>query len=598
MEKIQILITTYQKSELEAIDIVKNSNIFCDCIIRNQCGRESIKEHSINGHKVLYVEADDVGLSKNRNELLKLATSEFVLYLDDDCAIKKIDFHKLIEYSSNFDLTFCECISLNNDRPLPHLTNHKNNNKFRYFSGCGIVGCIMSIKFLRLHCIFFNENFGSGTKLLCGEDSVFINDVIKKGGNVGITKHLSIEVSQKDSLWYSDVLTSDYLFSKGFFYRTLHDKLWLLYGIRFLLLSRRKCRFFTSLKILIKGSKHSIKRAKVGVFTITDSNNYGNRLQNFALVYFLNSNFNNVDAKTFRYVCTEYSKIGYIKNFFRIKNGKNFQNFNDALPHIKKRITRGYNFDSFKNIDSIIVGSDQIWNENYFGPGIYTNMLEKCRRIRKFSYAVSVGNRELFLKKINAYYPLLKQFENLSFREIMLSDSIGLETSLRSTFNIDPVLLLKKDCWLSMLNTQDRSLLDKAFVHFLNTSLSSALFKGSEQTNKDKYLLLEDHCDPLDLVKNIYQSNHVFTDSYHVFIISLLLNRDITLFVRDGVSNELDDRFQSIITLFKLDYQTQIIGGKKCFCFDFSKLDDSFYKILNKERLNAFKLFESMLVAK
>lgn len=596
MPDIEILITTYHKKDSEVIDIVKKANIFSNCIVRNQCEKNSQSEFMVNGYKVTYVCSNDVGLSKNRNELLKLSTAKYVMFLDDDCVIKNVDKKALELFCLDYDIVFCNCISLNSKRPLPVLKNHHNNNKFKYYSGCGIVGCLIRLSFLRLHCIFFDENLGSGTTLLCGEDSVFIKDVIKEGGNVGVTNLLTIEALQDQSLWFNKTLTDDYLFAKGYLYKRLYGLLWVLYGIRFLILNQKK-HFLKSLKSLIKGSNFLTSTKRIGILSICDNNNYGNRLQNFALVFYLNERFNDVKARSFRYVCTEYSFAGYIKNHSKIFKNRNFLSFNNALPHYKNVIRRGCNFNSFKDVDYILIGSDQIWNERYFGLGILTNMLEKCDSINKISYAVSVGNPDYFFNKINLYMPLIKQFKNLSFREIDVSERANSSYSLSSCFNIDPVLLLERDKWMSMAECDTYPINKTYFCLFLNKNIDSSSLLDNEFGNNahlNKSTLTK-YDDPFDLIRCIVNCINVFTDSYHVFLFSLLFNKDLYLFVRDPSLSELDNRFTTIIKMLDLKYEKKVLMSKTCFIFKFSKLEKEVNEKLLLERKRSFEMFDSIL---
>ena len=593
MQKIEILITTYKKTDDEAIDIVRSANIFTDCIIRNQCGRDEIKKYVINGFNVLYVCSSDIGLSKNRNELLKLASAQYVMFLDDDCVIKKCDVENIEKYMTHFDIVFNECISLNKNRSLPVLKNHKRNNKFKYYSSCGVVGCLLRTKFLRSHCLFFDESIGSGTKLLCGEDSVFINEIISQKGSVGVSNYISIEVAQDASLWFDKTTSKEYVFAKGYLYKRLYKSLWLLYGIRFLHINAKKFNFFRMFRTLINGSRFVPDIKKIGVFSICDNSNYGNRLQNFALTYYLNANFSNVKAKTFKYVCTEYSFFGLIKNYFKIINDTKFSEFNNALPSNKRIIKRGFRFDSLKDIDCIVVGSDQIWNEQYFGAGIETNMLKKCKKIKKITYAVSVGKTDRFIKKINQYYDELQKFDVLSFREDTAIDVINNQYDLNACHNIDPVLLLDQETWLSMACSDNNYEEDFVFIYFLNkafNTLSLAQYEfgnvfSLEGTN------LHEYKSPFDLVKAIANSKYIFTDSYHIFLFSLILNKIVYLFVRDDSSDIVDDRFLSIISLFELTFEKRIINSKTCYIFDFSKKNQKLSKKLSEERERTFNLF-------
>ena len=64
---LQILIPTIKKNHEEMIKLFLDSNINCSAIIRSQCGRNSIREQTVNGYTIKTIEADDIGTSVNRN---------------------------------------------------------------------------------------------------------------------------------------------------------------------------------------------------------------------------------------------------------------------------------------------------------------------------------------------------------------------------------------------------------------------------------------------------------------------------------------------------------------------------------------------------
>ena len=72
-----LLVTTMNKSESQILEMLSKMNISSNVIVRSQnADKDCLKQICLNGFKVTIVWATDNGLSKNRNELLKLSNAD------------------------------------------------------------------------------------------------------------------------------------------------------------------------------------------------------------------------------------------------------------------------------------------------------------------------------------------------------------------------------------------------------------------------------------------------------------------------------------------------------------------------------------------
>ena len=144
---------------------------------------------------------------------------------------------------------------------------------------------------------------------------------------------------------------------------------------------------------------------RVGIITIFDNKNLGNRLQNYALqeelkklnvmpMTFKNTVGCNIKSENF----TDRIKIviSYIKKtiknilyyIFNYKRFKNFQKFNKDIIINKKQIDGNRAKKIEKKFDFFIAGSDQIWNYK-FRKLSYIDTLQFTRYDKRVSYAAS-----------------------------------------------------------------------------------------------------------------------------------------------------------------------------------------------------------------
>lgn len=140
---------------------------------------------------------------------------------------------------------------------------------------------------------------------------------------------------------------------------------------------------------------------KVGILTINDDFNYGNRLQNYALQEILR--YNNLNVETIknqenlynknyikrikRYIGILYKK--YISNNIVHKKYINFLKFNKKIKYSKYLIDKNHiPKDINKKYDYFITGSDQVWNPN-FDRLSNVDLLDFANNNQKISFSAS-----------------------------------------------------------------------------------------------------------------------------------------------------------------------------------------------------------------
>lgn len=97
--------------------------------------------------------------------------------------------------------------------------------------------------------------------------------------------------------------------------------------------------------------------------------------------------------------------------------------------------------------DLYVVGSDQVWNEQFNGMDLNWMLRFADIGARKISYASSFGNSELKPQTVEIYRQELSRFQSISVREssgVELLKSMG----LGGQQVLDPTLLLTRDEWL------------------------------------------------------------------------------------------------------------------------------------------------------
>ena len=204
---------------------------------------------------------------------------------------------------------------------------------------------------------------------------------------------------------------------------------------------------------------------KAGIVTINDDNNYGNRLQNYAVQIFLENN--NIDVKTIKNMPNinnkEKSKLKYYKKRLRnhlhkIKMGlkninkpnkrkKKFLEFNKENIKFTKLVFNINNKNIVKKYDYFIAGSDQVWNPT-FGRLSDFDLLNFAKPEQRIAFSASFGISKLPENCKEKAKKELQKYKAISVREDT-GKKIVEELTKREDVQVlvDPTMLLTSEEW-------------------------------------------------------------------------------------------------------------------------------------------------------
>ncbi|MBP3596059.1 MAG: polysaccharide pyruvyl transferase family protein [Clostridia bacterium] len=313
---------------------------------------------------------------------------------------------------------------------------------------------------------------------------------------------------------------------------------------------------------------------KIGIITINDNNNYGNRLQNYATQEILKKL--NIDVITLKnrpgMNFKEKFIKGYIKKFlsevkFFIKKKKErekcFLAFNRNVRFSKFYVTP---FSNIKDkYDYFLVGSDQVWNPT-MGRLSEVDLLNFADNKQKIAFSASFGISEL-PQNINktVVKNSLKSFDAISVREDA-GKSIVEELTERKDVEvlIDPTMLLLAEEWdkVSRKPKQLDSL--KTSKYILNYFLGELSEKRKNEINR---IAKENNCEVINILdKNspfyqtgpgefLYLEKNAFlicTDSFHSSVFAILYNRPFIIFDREDSHVCMNSRIETLINKLQL----------------------------------------------
>lgn len=303
---------------------------------------------------------------------------------------------------------------------------------------------------------------------------------------------------------------------------------------------------------------------KIGIMTIYDENNYGNRLQNYAVQTVLKKM--GFDVETIKY------NIDYTLSI--VKPGKRldcFRKFNKKINFAPDELIMSQNSDIKENLDArydyVVIGSDQIWNYNFkalFSDKVFGSFVSKEKRI---ALSASIGVEVLpeLNERLLKSRKYMNEMKGISVREFA-GKRLVKEISGRDDVEVlvDPTMLLTKEEW------EDIAIKPEWFEDGKRYILK--YFLG--ESEHDKFVLQEfankhnlDIIDIGDINSKYYDigpseflyleknAQMVVTDSFHSCVFAILFNTPLAIHKRiDKNEKDMYSRMETLMEKFDLKH--------------------------------------------
>lgn len=321
---------------------------------------------------------------------------------------------------------------------------------------------------------------------------------------------------------------------------------------------------------------------KIGIITLYYKNyNYGGQLQAYALQKAIEKAGGQCEQVCVKYTGenTSKEKIGnYVKKhgvyltckaiwkkvllwlpnkIFVKKNYERrlqrFQEFSDKIPHSEKVYTWNTVKQSEEYYNKYIVGSDQVWNPNYYSDANFLNinLLEFTHeKNQKMSYAASIGVSMLSPEIKKQFSTDLNEFDFISVRERTAKKILQPLVDKKIEVVLDPTFLLEKKEWEEVAIDYGK----KGYIlgYFLGESKKArkniariarkrnkmfALFTGLQPDFMVQdyifHAIKEATAGPAEWLGMIKNADFVVTNSFHGTVFSLLFEKQFVVMITD-----------------------------------------------------------------
>lgn len=337
--------------------------------------------------------------------------------------------------------------------------------------------------------------------------------------------------------------------------------------------------------------------SKIGIITIIDYMNYGNRLQNYAtqeviksLGYDVETIVNYPQDVSVKESIFDKIKRGNVKSyvkftfhifnkvrykFYKTKKEVEIQELNRLKKNNFIKFTNEniketdftININSIpseldKNYDFFVVGSDQVWNPN-FRYGSPIDFITFAPSEKRIAYSASFGVSEIPNIYAEKYKIWLREFAHISVREQSGVEIIKQLADREVPVLIDPTMMLNKEKWLKITKPTDKKPSGPYLLTYFLGQVSEDKFHWLNTIARKNGLIIinlanisnkEYYCEgPGQFIYYINNCSVFCTDSFHGVVFSILFEKPFIIFDRVSKTPSMSSRIDTILSKFQFE---------------------------------------------
>lgn len=317
---------------------------------------------------------------------------------------------------------------------------------------------------------------------------------------------------------------------------------------------------------------------KIGIVTIIDYTNYGNRLQNYALYHFFKTKVGCEAVSLVSYKEKAFYDGNYVAWFKNqvvkmlccfpkcaekrfgnnVTRWANFHKWSKLIPtknyYEHKMLPYGLNH----KYDFFFAGSDQIWNYRFSSHKYDDYLLRFADDARKVAISASFGVDDIPEEWKQTYIDGLSSFAHISVREdagqAIIKNLLGRDVPVL----IDPTMMLSKEEWLKV-SRKPRVDCSKPYIlkYYLgDESEEDKIDTWAKKHGYEVYELLNDKipelysAGPGEFISLINNAALVCSDSFHCIVFSIIFSKPFVVYARRGSGDYMTSRLDTLLGKF------------------------------------------------
>ena len=360
---------------------------------------------------------------------------------------------------------------------------------------------------------------------------------------------------------------------------------------------------------------------KIGIVTIPDMTNYGNRLQNYAVSHVLREKYGCHVVSLASYKEKAFENGNYVlwaKNFLarqlcvfpelaetrfgcRMTRWANFFKWNKKyIPTRKFYEEKSLPARLNEEYDLFFAGSDQIWNYRFPGTKYDDYFLKFADDKKKAAISGSFGVESIPDEWKQTYIDGLSGFSHISVREYAGAKIVKELIDRDVPVLIDPVMLLSREEWMKVAK-KPRVDCGKPYIlkYYLGDEAEEEkINRWAEANGYAVYELLNEDipelysAGPGEFISLIVNASLVASDSFHCIAFSIIFKKPFLVYARLGSGNYMTSRLDTLLDKFGFGNRWKhMLKPEEYLTCDFSQVD----AIMQREQENAFAYIQSVL---
>lgn len=305
---------------------------------------------------------------------------------------------------------------------------------------------------------------------------------------------------------------------------------------------------------------------KLGIVTFTYGDNYGQRLQNYAMQTLLEEYADEVytlpQIKPSLNMKIKLKRILINLRSGRLtamqKRAKKFEIFDlQNIHYYPECIGENVNLKTIESFDYFIVGSDQVWSP--YSPDVNPSMfLAFAPKSKRLSFSPSISAEVIPDDKVDKYREYWNSLKNISVREYRGAELIKEITGKKAEVTLDPTLMFDGKFWSEKAKKPINELPSKYMLcYYLGESQNADLIDDiCKKSNLKKINVLRDKhyidIDPFEFIYLVQNASIVYTDSFHGTIFSILFKVPFVVCNRKGATINMNSRFDTLDRIFNI----------------------------------------------
>lgn len=226
---VELLISTMHQQDYSLLD---KMNIHSDAVLINQCDTDNKKVLTYNGHRVLWINTTERGLSRSRNMAIRNATADICMLADDD-----------MEYRSNYVDIVCSAFQENDadiigfqvigiEKEFKKYARKERSISYLNSMKMASVELTFRRKSLVEKSIWFDEMIGAGTEFLMGEENALLFQCLRKKLNIYYVPQIIADLHMGESTWFNG-RNERYFMGKGAAFAAMNTPFTILLILQF-----------------------------------------------------------------------------------------------------------------------------------------------------------------------------------------------------------------------------------------------------------------------------------------------------------------------------------------------------------------------------